>query len=332
MDAYFHTDEFLASFIGKIPFGVLVLYEDGRVALANEVALRHLEIEQTPEALQGAYLQPYLDELPELRRTLNNGSEASAAAPFHFTLNVNHLYIFLQMRSVPHGYLLTTQDLTQQYRVERLRMSAMLEGQENERQRLAKELHDGLGPLLSTVRLHLDSVQGEIDPHLDKLHGQLDIMRKLIGEVADHLRTLSHDLVPGALMDFGLPTAISRLVDQTNAAGKVQLSFYTANIERRFDQALELHFFRVCQEAVNNAITHGRAEHISIQLIRHAESLLLMVEDDGDGFDARRTMQFPNMGIGLRSMWARARSLRGTLNIDSTPGRGTVVTLETPLG
>ncbi|MCU4155513.1 hypothetical protein J1N10_05965 [Carboxylicivirga sp. A043] len=210
-------------------------------------------------------------------------------------------------------------------------LSAILEGQENERRRLGREIHDSIGPMMSFIRLNLDAVIEKIQ---DKSIGQHTELVESISETVDSitsdLRTLSHRLVPRTLDEFGLYSAFNSLAFKLNHSKRVHIEFYSnMDVDVRFDSELELNLYRCGQELLYNAIKHARANQILIQIIRHKESIILMVEDDGIGFN--HEIKDTNHGIGLTNIETRTKLLNGVFSLDSVPDKGTVASIEIPL-
>jgi signal transduction histidine kinase len=187
---------------------------------------------------------------------------------------------------------------------------SMLAGEAAERKRLARELHDGLGGMLSAVKINLDSID-----HLENA-------RSLLDHSIEELRRVARNLMPVALLNYGLKTSID---DFCRAFPHVHFHFYGE--DRRIAENIELLVYRCVVELVNNAIKHSKAENIGVQLIQNEEKLLLTVHDDGTGFDPSQ----PKQGLGLKNLADRLTIHNGTLDINSAPGQGTEINLELPL-
>jgi two-component system NarL family sensor kinase len=203
---------------------------------------------------------------------------------------------------------------------------AMLHGQETERRRLARDLHDGLGGMLATVRLYLASagqrpdLPAELAQLLTQAVAHLD---STIGE----LRQVARNLMPEALLTFGLSQAVHDLAAARPLAEGPQVQVQLYGLDERLPAALEVEVYRLVQELLANARRHARARQVLVQLMRHGPELQLVVEDDGGGFDPAA----PRAGVGLRSVQARVQYLGGTLDVQSRPGHGTTVSIELQL-
>ncbi|WP_430931115.1 sensor histidine kinase [Saccharicrinis sp. 156] len=210
-------------------------------------------------------------------------------------------------------------------------VQAILEGQENERRRIGREIHDGLGPLMSYIKFSFDAIVEEIDSQSISQPELLKNINETIDIVSEDLRSLSHKLVPRTLDEFGLYSAFHNLIFKLNESKKVNVEFYTnMGSELRFDDEIELNIFRCAQELLNNAIKYAKASHILVQIILHSDSIILMVEDDGVGFDKMK-LRPDHHGIGLTNVETRVKLLEGEFNLDSEIGEGTVVSIEIPV-
>lgn len=211
---------------------------------------------------------------------------------------------------------------------EKQNREALIQGQENERTRISRELHDGLGQLFTAIKLNLQSLKSELDPEsnesvLERVQTLEDNVAVAFGEV----KNISRNLMPDVLRQFGLKPAVQDLLTTWDSTNDVKISVEFIDMEHRFSAEIEKALFRMCQELVNNAIRHGKPSHIFVQLINHGKSIVLMVEDDGCGFDTRKMFK----GFGLRNIKSRVEVFEGTVDIDSAPNKGTVTTVEIPL-
>lgn len=205
----------------------------------------------------------------------------------------------------------------------------ILEAQEDERQRVARELHDQSAQTLTMmlVRLHLLEKSGE--PEQVRLHSKE--LRKLTAQALDDVRRIALELRPKILEDLGLSEALAWQVDEVNASGALQASIKTMGIDHRLPKDIELAFYRVGQEALTNTARHAGARTARVTLTRNAADVTLVVEDDGRGFDPARS-QVEHRGLGLSGMRERLALVGGTLKIDSRPGQGTRLTATAPVG
>jgi PAS domain S-box-containing protein len=217
-------------------------------------------------------------------------------------------------------------------RLQQQRMAtAVVEAQENERRRIAGDLHDGQGQLLSVIKLQFGELESLL-AHVDGPHQPLLAKaRELIDKAAADLRGISRSLMPSELEDFGLVKGLTQLCQQFQSTAGVQVNFQSHGPLGRYDRNVEITVYRIAQEALNNALKHARAQEINLQLTVDEDQLLLIVEDDGIGFSPEETQEQKGGGMGLNNMQARASLVGGHLSIDSVPEHGTTVVLEIPL-
>jgi len=205
-------------------------------------------------------------------------------------------------------------------------IKAVLDGQEEERRRIARELHDGVGQSLSGVKLKWEAIAPTIKS--DSLRENLQSLSSLIDGAADEVRTISHQMMPKELEQFGLVAAINGIINISAESGKISCSFNYHNMNDRLPKAYELGLFRIAQELISNIHKHAQASEVNIQLLRRSRNVVFIIEDNGKGFNYD---QQKGTGIGLMNIESRVKGLEGLLNYDSKVGVGTIVTIRIPL-
>lgn len=205
-------------------------------------------------------------------------------------------------------------------------LNAMMEGQDKERKRIAADLHDRIGSSLSAIKLHLGGVAKSLDAPEQK-QVQFAKVSSMFDEVVKEVRQVSHDLASGVLMKFGLVSALKDLSEGIESSGGIRIKFYTHGVDERLNQRTEISLYRITQEIVSNILKHSQAREITIQLTRDNDDLLLMVEDDGVGFDPVKAAG----GMGMKNIRSRVSHLHGNVFFDSSPGKGCTVTIEVPI-
>jgi len=202
---------------------------------------------------------------------------------------------------------------------------AVLETEENERQRIAKDLHDGVGQTMSAAKMNLSALKGNLAFASEKQEHSYNNIIKLVDESCSEIRSVSHNMMPNALMTQNLEVAFSRFINQiSNANLKVDL--YTEGLDERLDSIVETVLYRVIQECVNNVIKHAGASSLDISIIRDKDGISATIEDNGKGFTAERDFE----GMGLKNIRTRVEYLKGEVEFTSTPGAGTVVSIHIP--
>jgi len=208
-------------------------------------------------------------------------------------------------------------------------IDAMIEGQEKERQRIANELHDDLGGLLATLKLYVQNLKIK----KTKLNKQHDTIIKntdaVLEETYQKVRSIAQTRNAGVLASEGLIPTIQNYATKVSASNSLIVEVEAYGMEQRLNNTTEITVFRIIQELITNVIKHAKAKEIIIHITNHQESINIMVEDDGIGFDSNKVEL--NKGMGLNSIRKRVESLRGNLNIDSQLNRGTTIIIDIPI-
>ncbi len=231
--------------------------------------------------------------------------------------------------SEPSPFVLTAIDITDQKKAHEMALISATESEDRERQRIAAELHDGLGQLLTSAVLNLGAINEAINSLDEKVRTNYQSALKAIKTALHETRIISHNLMPKAIKDFGYALAVEQLITGLKDNSGIQLSFFTNFRDGRLSPMLERNLYRITQEAVTNIIKHARAQSGVVQLMKYPEMLILTIEDDGVGFEPSAVNSKNHMG--LRNIAIRAESMGATLDIDTSPGHGTVIAIQIPL-
>ncbi len=210
---------------------------------------------------------------------------------------------------------------------EKIRAASLMEGQEGERKRLAADLHDGIGQMLTGLRLHSEKVKS-FDFTNTKQAKSFEELQNLIQETIEATRTVSFNLAPSVLSDFGVVPAIRILTEQVSKVTDIKIDFQSQNIPR-LHEAIETCLYRITQEALHNAVKYSKSPSVKIQLSDNETFVSLSIIDKGEGFDLK-TVQKSLRGSGLKNMQARAELLNGSYKIQSKIGKGTTIKIEIP--
>jgi len=323
---FYISSDFLFAILDNTPFGIIALTPKGNIRWLNFQAIDFLGIKSDQKELLNKSILDAIAEPLELRQHIKN-TLLKKRKIFDLEGNYfNNRYLTFRGRIIDEGIFITIADITNIKISEFLALNSMLEGQEMERKRLAREIHDGIGPLLSTLKIKLANLEGDIGEKSEEIKVKFVNSYDLIDEAADDLRSISHNLLPKVLLDFGLIEALEALSDKIQTTKNVEITFIYTGTLQRFDQVLELGIYRVCQELINNTLKHAKAQKITLQLIKLEDMLHLIYEDDGLGFDPS---DYP-LGLGIMNIENRVNALGGDVNIDSLPGKGMTTTIEVP--
>ncbi|XLS29297.1 sensor histidine kinase [Flavobacteriaceae bacterium M23B6Z8] len=207
-------------------------------------------------------------------------------------------------------------------------IDAMISGQEKERQRLANDLHDNLGSLLATLKLHFENYKGQTqNAQQEKILNNTD---QLLDEAYQKVRGMAHNRNTGVVAKYGLLPAIENFAAKVSASQRLNIDVHYNDFEERLENSTEITLFRIVQELITNVIKHAKATEVQLQLTAHEDQINILIEDNGKGFDASAIT--PKEGMGLHSIKKRVELVGGTFEIDSTQGFGTCIIINFPTG
>ena len=229
------------------------------------------------------------------------------------------------------GFLLVLRDRTQRKQLEEAAMSkkmirALIEAQESEHKRLARELHDGVGQSLYSVSVALQAIESYVDTN-EMLSEYITEVRNELQRVMDDVKDYSHRLRPHSLDQLGLEPTLRTLVESINKnQDDLEVTLYTESFDR-FDPSVEINLYRVVQEAIHNVLKYANATKVEISLMKNDTHTFLKIKDNGIGF---RRKEIKSEGLGLKHMEERIEQLGGTLKIKSEIGEGTLIDIVIP--
>jgi len=216
---------------------------------------------------------------------------------------------------------------------QKFRSVLILEGQEEERKRLAMDIHDGIGQMLTSLKFQIESI--DLKKNEDKAEHKLSEIQQLINQVIKEVRRVTFNLKPTVLGDYGLPAALNVFIREIGKLTDMQLVYHMeGDTGFRLPQKVENNIFRIIQEAINNAIKYSDASKIEVTLRMTDDQLVISVNDNGNGFDEKlveaRSVNIES-GRGFFNMYERTEYINGHLDIKSTVGKGTIVLLSIPV-
>jgi two-component system, NarL family, sensor kinase len=209
-----------------------------------------------------------------------------------------------------------------------LATKAVIEAEENERKRIAGDLHDGVGQMMSAAKMNLSAFEDRIQFATPEDRVGYEKLIALVDESCKEVRAVSHNMMPNALLKSGLASAVKEFLDKIDSH-VLKVNLYTEGLNERLDSNVETVLYRVIQECVNNVIKHSGASQLEISLVKDADGIAATIEDNGKGFDTSQKEKFE--GIGLKNIKTRIEYLKGTVDFDSAPGRGTLVAIHVPV-
>jgi PAS domain S-box-containing protein len=206
----------------------------------------------------------------------------------------------------------------------------LFQTQEEERRRIARELHDEAGQALTAVKLGLDRLEEALPVEDQTLKGQVEEIRQMLLRTSSEIRRLSYRLHPTLLSDLGLEPALDLYLKGVTAHSKLKIDFRMVGFDHRLDPNMETVLYRFTQETLNNAIKHSQAEHFRLSIIKSYPKIIFLAEDDGIGFDGQ-IVGSGKRSLGLLGIRERTSLLEGTFQLKSHRGEGTKIRIEIPL-
>ena len=209
--------------------------------------------------------------------------------------------------------------------------SQIIENQENEQKRIAKDVHDGIGQMLTGLKYNLESIDFK---HVEKAEAKVEQLKHQAEDIIKGVRTATFNLAPPELTDHGVVSAITKLTQElTKFTGKNIVLYSKTNFNQRLDSLVEINIYRITQEAINNAIKYADSTHIIVTITHTEKMLSIVIDDNGKGFNPNKVEKKKNGdgGMGLTFMQERITYVNGRIFINSAPNKGTKVTLNVPL-
>ncbi len=204
-------------------------------------------------------------------------------------------------------------------------INAIIQTEEKERRRFAKDLHDGLGPLLSTVKLSVSTLnEMESDPDKKHIIKNADL---IINESIKSIKEISNNLSPHILNNFGLASALKNFTNKIEESKAININFDTNAFDQRYDENIEVVLYRVTCELINNTLKHANAKNIEIVLTHQPKCIIISYSDDGVGFDVNEVI-YDNTnpkGMGYKNIISRINTIKGKIDIESNRETGTKI-------
>lgn len=216
-------------------------------------------------------------------------------------------------------YFLTHRKNTKQkIAFQQQRLESLIEGEEKERSRIAKDLHDGIVQDLTAIKLKAESSPGQ-GPLLNEISRQID-------KAAKEVRNMAYQMMPIALREYGLVASLEDLLQKTLTPANIKFDFETVHIEERLPEKIEVCLYRITQELLNNVIKHSKADFVSLVITKQADAVSLIFEDNGKGFDQNNVRK----GLGMSSLSSRLEIVNGQLKFESSADSGTMAIIKIP--
>lgn len=222
--------------------------------------------------------------------------------------------------------LLNEERFTEQVNQQKIQASQIVEAQEEERKRIAKDIHDGIGQMLTALKFNIESINAE---NVEGTAIKVEKLKELLGSLIKEVRAVTFNLTPPELIDYGIVPTIQKLAERlTSFTGKKIFFENKTDFKGRFDSLVETNLYRVVQEAVNNALKYSEANYILVSISHSEQVLSIVIDDDGKGFDAEKLLsEKSEAGMGLFFMKERINYINGRIFINSSKNNGTRITI-----
>lgn len=234
----------------------------------------------------------------------------------------------------PSQYIAIYTDITQKFRQsiheQKIRSASLLEGQEKERRKIARELHDGLGQMLTALKFNIESLKGAPSK---KEKQNLEEIRNFMLDTIKEVRRISFNLMPSVLSDFGIIPAFKHLAEQVSKHSGIDIIFENNSAIQRLNKVVEINLYRILQEALNNAVKYAKANNVKLVLESNESSLILKIIDNGIGFNDKNVdkKNLISSGNGITNIQERTSIINGEFKIESTLGEGTSIYIVVPI-
>lgn len=287
----------------------LMAYKDSAGTVANNQAMADLLVKYNTQKKTAENLQLKQDNLKASITLINRQRWLTITVAIAIVILLVFIFSYIYNRN-RYKSRLALQQITEQQN----RTRAILETEESERRRIAADLHDGICQTLAAISVQLKSPNQSIDT-----------VQQLLDEATNEVRAVSHQITPELLKHLGLTKAIETSLERLNSSGSgILFHFYEFVETQAIDELLQVMIYRAFQELVNNIIKHARATEVNIHLTIDEEAVVLLVEDDGIGFDITDSKP----GLGLKNLASRVKVFNGLLTIDSMPQKGTTIIIK----
>ncbi len=228
---------------------------------------------------------------------------------------------------------ITREKIEKKLKEQRFRSILILEGQEEERRRISRDIHDGIGQLLTALKLKIEAVN--LASNMHERENKVGEAKAMLDQVIREVRRVSFNLNPSALSDYGLVPVTKRFCAEASRLSDKKIMFENrTGFINRMDKSVETNLYRIIQEAVNNAIKYAHAEEIKVIFSHKAHYLNIEISDNGSGFDYQKYLERENIngsGLGIVNMQERTSFINGNFDIQSEPGKGTQINIHIPI-
>ncbi len=266
-------------------------------------------------------------------KAYKSGAVDFITKPVNRTIFISKVRIFLELFN-QRKELQIKSDLLEEYikklkNEEKRKIKYLIEGEDKERQRISRELHDGLGQYLSAASMNFASLRDEVKHLNGSLEEKFNIGNDLLRKAIEESRSITRRLIPKSVADYGLSESLTSLVNAVEKSSGIKIELISNLSQNRLGKNTEVNIFRIIQEFLNNALKHSDANSIVIQIFKDEKLLSLTYEDDGVGFNVESKKTQAD-SYGLQNIENRVKLMNGNLQVESESGKGTFISIELP--
>jgi PAS domain S-box-containing protein len=312
----------------------IIIYDTyGNILEVNQQACNTLGY--TKEELTGEELSKICTHFNVLKEIAKSEKESDTQnSEIEFTTGDNRKFpVEIKTKAINfnnrRAVMCVARDISERKQLEREVLAAIIQTEEKERGRIARDIHDGLGPLLSSLKLYVKVMHTSTDSA--RKEQVYKTANDIIDDAIMQIKEITNNLSPHVLIDFGLASAIQAFCKKITLAKTIDIKFESNVFEQRLNPNVEVVIFRVVKELVNNTIKHALASMIEIFLLRTEKTLSLIYSDNGVGFEINKILDDKTSGMGLSNIINRIHSVNGKLKIESQPRKGIQVKIEVDL-
>ena len=260
-------------------------------------------------------------------KKLQRASEQVGEGDYNINLHVNSQDEIGFLSDTFNKMIIKLKKQTEELEKEKKRrLSSLIDGQEIERKRVSRELHDGLGQYLIAIKLRLEIIIKNMAPNAK---GSIIQIQEMFDNTIDEVRKISDNLMPSILREFGPDKALKSLCKMTSQTSGLNIIYESVPLKSKPDEKTSTYLYRIAQEALNNIVKYAEASKVSLQLVELGNHIELIIEDNGKGF--KFDQDFQSMGNGIYNMHERASILGGTFELISNVGSGTTIVVKIPI-
>lgn len=307
----------------QLPLGVFIIQND--IVVFHNTIAKQMIGGQKIIGLPASYVFPFRLNLNSRSKSIENKAVFEELTTRYYTVLKKGI-TFQKTDSI----MVVLTDITEFKTMENNMLSKIIEAEDRERKRIAEDIHDGLGPLLSGLKLYISSLERQLS-HERMSESEIEVfttIKELLDQAISDARSISNNLTPNVLQNYGLVSAINMFIEKLPGFEKEKIELETA-LKTRISEKMSTQCYRIITEILNNAVKHAKASRIILNVSDNGQNIYIKYKDDGIGFSTKKEM--PETHHGLRNLKSRINLLNGNINIESNPDQGVGIEIVIPI-